>query len=101
IRAMILNFFGLKVIPRYFWRVLLHSVGRITAEEETYIPESEYEKVFLRVRICLAVYVGVIGLAIYQRSILPLMLIGLPTLYGSWLTQIYGNTQHAGLAENV
>ena len=29
------------------------------------------------------------------------MFIGLPTLYGSWLTQIYGNTQHAGLAENV
>jgi MocE subfamily Rieske [2Fe-2S] domain protein len=101
IAALILNFFGLKVIPRYFWRVLIHCTGRLTAEEKTYIPESEYEKVFLRARICLAIYAGVIGLAIYQRSILPLMFIGLPTVYGSWLTQIYGNTQHAGLAENV
>ncbi len=44
---------------------------------------------------------AVIGLAIYERSLLPLMFIGLPTLYGSWLMPIYGYTQHAGLAENV
>ena len=56
---------------------------------------------FLRARIYLLIYAGVIGLALYQRSILPLLFIGLPTVYGSWLTQIYGNTQHAGLAENV
>ncbi len=56
---------------------------------------------FLRARIYLLIYAGVIGLAIYHRSILPLMFVGLPTFYGSWLTQIYGNTQHAGLAENV
>ncbi len=29
------------------------------------------------------------------------MLIGLPTLYGGWLTIIFGVTQHAGLAEDV
>ena len=101
IPILILNFFGLKVIPLYFWHVALHCTGRLTPEEKTYIPESEYEKVFLRARMCLAIYAGVIGLAIYHRSILPLMFIGLPTVYGSWLTQIYGNTQHAGLAENV
>jgi len=101
ILALILNFFGLKVIPRYFWHVMVHCTGRLTPEEKTYIPESEYAKVYLRARICLAIYAGVIGLAVHYRSILPLMFIGLPTLYGSWLTQIYGNTQHAGLAENV
>ena len=42
-----------------------------------------------------------IGLAIYYRSILPLMFIGLPNFYGAWLMPIYGHTQHAGLAENV
>ena len=56
---------------------------------------------FLRARIYLAIYAGVIGLAIWHRSLLPLMFIGLPTLYGSWLMPIYGYTQHAGLAENV
>ncbi len=84
-----------------FSHVLLHCTGRLTPEEKTFIPESEYGKVILRARIYLAIYAGVIGLAIYQRSLLPLMFIGLPTLYGSWLMPIYGNTQHAGLAENV
>ena len=101
ILTFIFNFFGLRTIPRYFRHVLLHCTGRFTPEEKTYIPESEYEKVFLRARIYLLIYVAVIGLALYHRSILPLMFIGLPTLYGSWLMPIYGNTQHAGLAENV
>ena len=35
------------------------------------------------------------------RSILPLMLFGLPNFYGTWLMVMYGLTQHAGLAENV
>jgi Na+-transporting NADH:ubiquinone oxidoreductase subunit F len=101
ILGLILSFFSIKVLPRYVWHALLHCVGRLTAEEKTFIPESEYEKVFLRARIYLLIYLGVIGLAIYERSILPLLFIGLPTLYGSWLMPIYGYTQHTGLAENV
>jgi fatty acid desaturase len=34
-------------------------------------------------------------------SILPAMFIGLPTLYGGWLSVVFGLTQHAGLDENV
>ena len=101
IQAMILSFFDLKEMPTYFRHVLLHSTGRLTPEEKTYIPESEYGSVFLRARIYLLVYLGVIGLSITMRSVLPLMFVGLPNLYGSWLYHIYGYTQHAGLAENV
>ena len=100
-RLFVLTFFGLPAMAKYFQRLLVHCTGRLTPEEKTYIPESEYEKVFLRARICLLIYAGVVGLAIYQHSILPLMFIGLPTLYGSWLMPIYGDTQHAGLTENV
>jgi len=49
----------------------------------------------------LLIYAGVISLAVFGRTLLPLMFVGLPTLYGSWLMPIYGYTQHAGLAENV
>ncbi|HEX3628547.1 MAG TPA: NADH:ubiquinone reductase (Na(+)-transporting) subunit F [Verrucomicrobiae bacterium] len=101
IGSLLLNFFALPGIPKYFRNVFLHSMGQITPEEKTFIPESEYGKVILRARIYLLIYLTVIGLAIWQRSILPLMFIGLPTLYGSWLMPIYGYTQHAGLAENV
>jgi len=101
IPKLILNFFGVTAIPTYFRHILLHSAGQLTVEEKTFIPESEYEKIFLRARIYLAIYAGVIGLAIWHWSLLPLMFIGLPTLYGSWLMPVYGYTQHAGLAENV
>ena len=73
----------------------------MTPAERTYIPESEFGKVFWRARIYLLIYLAVIGLAIATRSILPLMFIGLPNLYGAWLMVVYGLTQHAGLAENV
>ncbi len=52
-----------------------------------------------------AIYVGiyllVIAAAIAMHSILPLLLVGLTNLFGSWLLLVYGLTQHAGLAENV
>jgi MocE subfamily Rieske [2Fe-2S] domain protein len=99
--ALFGNFFSLLTYPKYFGHVMLHCAGRLTAEEKTYIPESEYGKVVVRARIYLLIYAGVIGLAIRTGSLLPLMFIGLPNLYGAWLTPIYGNTQHAGLAENV
>ncbi len=99
--GLFMSFFSLKVIPKYFRQVTLHATGKISAEEKTFIPESEYGKVIIRARIYLVIYAGVAGLAVYEHSILPLMFIGLPTLYGSWLMPIYGYTQHAGLAENV
>jgi Na+-transporting NADH:ubiquinone oxidoreductase subunit F len=101
ILSLILSFFSIRAIPKYFRHVLLHCAGRVAPEERTFLPESEYNKVFIRARIVLLIYAGVISMAIYQHSLLPLMFVGLPTLYGSWLMPIYGYTQHAGLAENV
>ncbi len=96
-----LSFFCVFVITGYVRRIVLHSFGRIDPAEATYIPASEYPKVFLRARIYVLIYLAVIAVAITTSSLLPLMFIGLPTLYGSWLMPIYGYTQHAGLAEDV
>lgn len=98
---LLLGFFGIPNLPKYFRNVLRHCIGRIAPEEKTFLPESEYESVILRARIYLLIYAGVLGLAVWQGSLLPLMFIGLPALYGSWLNPIYAHTQHAGLAENV
>jgi Na+-transporting NADH:ubiquinone oxidoreductase subunit F len=99
--ALTLNFMGMKAIPGYFQHIMVHSLGKLTDEEKTFVPKSEYAGVVARARIYVLVYASVIALAIYNRSLLPLMFIGLPTFYGSWLMPIYGYTQHAGLAENV
>jgi len=100
-KAFALNFVNVGGYLKYFPRLILHSLGRMTADEKTYIPESEFPKVYLRARICLLIYAGVIGLAIYTGSILPVMLVGLANIFGTWLMPIYGYTQHAGLSENV
>jgi len=93
--------FNLNTMPTYVRQVLLHCTGRLSAEEKAFIPESEYGKLVLRARIYAVLYMSVIALSIYTGSILPLMFVGLPPIYGGWLMTIYGNTQHAGLAENV
>ncbi|MFZ0661178.1 MAG: NADH:ubiquinone reductase (Na(+)-transporting) subunit F [Acidobacteriaceae bacterium] len=99
--GIIMAFFNLKGYPRYFKHVLLHFGGRMSAEEKMYIPESEFPKIYFKARIYLLIYATAIALAIYTRSFLPVLFIGLPNLFGSWLLVIYGLTQHAGLAENV
>lgn len=101
IKSIIMAFFNLKVIPKYFRRILLHAFGRMAAEERTFIPESEFHKVYLRARFYVAIYASVIGLSIYTRSVLPLFYVGLSNIFGTWLLVTYGLTQHAGLAENV
>jgi Na+-transporting NADH:ubiquinone oxidoreductase subunit F len=101
LKGILLGFFNLPTYPRYFRHLFVHAAGRMTADEKTYIPESEFPKIYRKARIHLLIYATVTGLAVYHRSLLPLMYVGLPHLYGSWLMSVYGLTQHTGLAENV
>ena len=101
VKAILLAFFNLRVYPKYFRHIVLHSFGRMPAEEKTYIPEMEFPKVYRRARIYVAIYLFVISLAIATHSILPLLFVGLTNFFGSWLGLVYGFTQHAGMAENV
>jgi Na+-transporting NADH:ubiquinone oxidoreductase subunit F len=95
------KFFAWPAAYYYFKGVFRHVVGRMAPEEKSYIPETEFGKVFTRARIYLGIYIAVIALAIGTGSIIPLLLVGLPNFYGSWLMVVYGLTQHAGLLENV
>ena len=101
LKALCISFFNIQTFPKYARNVLLHCTGRLTPEELTYIPVSEHPKVFFHARIYLLIYGATFALAVYHRSFLPLMFIGLPNLWGAWLMPIYGYTQHSGLAENV
>lgn len=96
-----MKFMNLQVYPRYFKAIVRHSLGQMSHAEKTFIPASEFPKVYGRARMYVAIYAATIGLSFYERSILPLMFVGVSNLVGSWLLPIYGLTQHAGLAENV
>ena len=101
IKAMLLGLINYGVYPQYFKHILLHSLGRVTEAEKTFIPETEFPKIFTRARIYVAIYAGVVALSLYTHSWLPVLLVGGCNLFGTWLMPIYGYTQHAGLAENV
>lgn len=101
IKGLALGFINYGVYPSYFKHILMHSLGKMDEEEKTYIPESEFPKIYSRARIYVLIYAGVIALSIATGSILPILLIGGCNLFGTWLMPIYGYTQHAGLAENV
>ncbi|MHA1547347.1 MAG: fatty acid desaturase family protein [Alphaproteobacteria bacterium] len=81
--------------------MLLNAAGRIDREEATFIPQSEHSKVILVARVWCVIYGATIIASLLMWSILPLMLIGLPRLYGAWHHILTGVMQHAALAENV
>jgi Na+-transporting NADH:ubiquinone oxidoreductase subunit F len=101
LKGIVMSFFNLRVYAKYFRLIVLHSFGRMSAEEKTFIPETEFPKVYRKARIYVALYAVVIGLSIKTGSLLPLFLVGFTNLFGTWLLVTYGYTQHAGLAENV
>lgn len=101
LKALTMGFFSLGAYPTYFGNLIRHSLGRMSGDEKTYVPESEFPKIFRKARISVAIYLVVIATAIATRSIVPLMFVGLPNIFGAWLMTLYGHTQHTGLAENV
>ena len=101
LKAIVMTFFNVRSYINYFRAIVRHSAGRMSADEKTFIPATEFSRVYRTARIYAAIYVAVIALSIYERSVLPLMLVGFTNFFGTWLMPIYGFTQHAGLAENV
>ena len=95
------NIFALHSSMTAFKKLFLHSIGRLDPEEATFVPDTERSKVYRTARIWLAIFALVAVVCVVTRSILPAMLVGLPTLYGGWLLLVFGLTQHAGLDEDV
>lgn len=77
------------------------SCGRFTEAEKSFTPTIDRGKAIWTSRIQLVLLLGVVALSVGLQSWLPVMLIGLPTFYGSWLHHLMATTQHAGLAEDV
>ena len=76
LRKIILTFFGISSAIPEMKKLLSHASGRIDAEVATYVPESEYKKVFFKARLYVSVFLLVIALSIIFGTILPLMYIG-------------------------
>ncbi|SDG77709.1 NADH:ubiquinone reductase (Na(+)-transporting) subunit F [Winogradskyella thalassocola] len=101
IKNLILSIFNWGGYKTFFPSLIRHAFGKITASEKTYIPETEFGRIFKIARIYLAIYTTVICLSIILGSWIPIFLFVLPQIFGTWLMIVHNTTQHAGLAENV
>jgi fatty acid desaturase len=102
ILRLVALFFAIPQVWGEIKVMLRHVTGRLTADEATFIPDTERHKVYLVARIWLVIHLAVIALSIYLGTILPMLFIGpFPTMYGAWVHVMTGLTQHSGLAEDV
>ena len=99
--GILADFIGLKLAPLEFIKAFANAAGYMFEEEKTFIPESEFRRVRTEAQVWVMVFAGVAATAIYTQSWLPPLLIGLPSVYGGWLYNFFGVTQHAALPENV
>ena len=81
--------------------LLRQASGKLSADEQDYIPQTERGKAVLAARVQIAIYAATLAWALAWGSFIPLMLIGLPRIYGCWHMVLCGLLQHGGLAENV
>lgn len=95
------NFVGLFDVWHSLSALLRNAAGTVTPDEQSFIPESERTKAVTSARVHIAIYALTIALSFVVRSWLPLMLIGLPRMYGCWHMVMVGLLQHGGLAEDV
>ena len=97
----ILAFFDVLGVMRSIKGLVRQAAGRLSSDEKDYVPASAWPKAVLAARIHMVLYAATLITALATRSFLPLMLIGLPRIYGSWHMVLCGILQHAGLADNV
>ena len=98
---VVLNFFGILDSWFALSDMVRNAFGHISVAEKSFIPEMEQPKMVRIARVWLAIYLATIGACFWMGSILPLMLVGLPRLYGAWHHVMVGLLQHGGLAEDV
>jgi len=95
------NFVGVFDVYFSLRALLKNAAGIITPDEASFIPETERGKAVTAARVHIAIYAATIVVALAIRSWLPLILIGLPRMYGCWHMVLVGLLQHGGLADNV
>ncbi len=95
------HFIGIPDVFLHFRILARNAFGTVSDEERDYIPEAEIPKAIFWARIHMGVYAAAMIWALVSWSLLPLVLIGGPRIYGTWHMVLCGLLQHGGLAEDV
>jgi fatty acid desaturase len=98
---ILVNFVGLYDVPQSLYLIGVHASGRLTAQEREYVPATELRKIVRTARIWVLIYLATIASCVVTGSVLPLVLVGGPRLYGTFMHMLFALTQHSGMGENV
>jgi fatty acid desaturase len=101
VASIVLNMLALESTATSLRSLVLHACGRLSAQESTFIPNRERWKLRWVARAWLGLLAAICATCVATGSLLPAMLVGLPTIYGGFLLLFFSLTQHAGLAEDV
>lgn len=96
-----LAFIGIPDVFVQFIVLLRQAVSGPDEAAAQYIPDSEVSKVVFWARLFVGLHLVALTLALLTWSLLPLVLIGGPRIYGTWHMVMVGLLQHGGLAEDV
>ncbi|MDE0216299.1 MAG: fatty acid desaturase, partial [bacterium] len=99
--SVALVFVPLVNVPKMVMRTAKHAVGRIDDEARSFIPADELPKLRWESWAYIAILSGATAWSLAAWTIVPLLYVGLPTIYGAWLMVFFAITQHAGLREDV
>ena len=100
-RSLFLAAFNLNIGVKAIKHVFIHACGKKTFPEEDFVPEEEWWRVYLAARVWIAIWFGVIALAIVTGSVLPIALVLVPPFVGFWIALFFGVTQHLALGDDV
>lgn len=81
--------------------IFQYALGRVPAGDLTFLPESEVRKACWQARVYLALYGLIMASCFVFRTPLPILLIGLPALYGMPFYWACSLSQHLGMYEDV
>ena len=91
-----------------FSRLVRNAAGHLSPDERDTIPEGERPRAVFWARVHMAVYAATALAVIVMllagfgwASVIPVLLIGGPRVYGCWHMVMTGLLQHGGLAEDV
>ena len=94
-------FAHLEGSARLLTRLVRHAVIGLDADARDLIPEHDRRRAVWEARAIVVLLLAVVIWSVSVTSIVPLLFIGLPTVYGGWLMVFFGITQHAGLQADV
>ena len=98
---MAANLVGLTDMWDGLKRMIRHTGGRILPDEADYMDPVFFAKTIRTARVWIVIYAATLAAALLLQSWIPVLLIGLPRLYGCWHMVLCGWLQHGGLADNV